>query len=62
MRNGHSEVWGQIVDPPVNNNKVGLGFSLKNDKGKSMKPKSAASKYQDIFHSGGLSSSNCFQD
>ena len=53
MCNGHSEVWGQIVEPPVNKNKAGLGFSLKNDKGKSMKPKSAAGKYQDIFHSGG---------
>ena len=53
MRNGHSEVWGQIVDPPVNKNRVGLGFSLKNDKGKSMKLKSAAGKYQDIFRSGG---------
>ena len=53
VRKGHSEVWGQIMDPPVNKNKVGLGFSLKNDKGKSMKSKSVAGKYQDIFHSGG---------
>ena len=47
--NSHSEVWGRIVDPPVNKNRVSLGFSVKNDKGKSMKPKSAAGKYQDIF-------------
>ena len=53
VHKGHSEVWGQIVDPPVKKNRVGLGFSLKNDKGKSMKPKFAACKYQDIFHSGG---------
>lgn len=53
MRNGRSEVWGQIVNPPVNKNRVGLGFSVKEDKGKSMKPKSAARKYQDIFRSGG---------
>ena len=53
VRNGHSEVWGQIVDPPVNKNRVGLGFSVKNNKGKSMKLKSAAGKYQDIFRSGG---------
>ena len=53
VRKGHSEVWGQIVDPPLNNNRVDLGFSLKNDRGKSMKPKSAAGKYQDIFRSGG---------
>ena len=45
VRNGHSEVQGQIVDPPVNKNIAGLGFSLKNDKGKSMKPKSTAGKY-----------------
>ena len=42
VRKGHSEVWGHIVDPPVNKNRVGLGFSVKNDKGKNMKPKSAA--------------------
>ena len=53
MRKGHSEVWGQIMDPPVNKNRAGLGFSLKNDKSKSTKPKSAAGKYQDIFRSGG---------
>ena len=44
MRNGHSELWGQIVDPPVNKNKAGLGFSVKNEGGKSMKLKTAASK------------------
>ena len=27
VRNGYTEVWGRIVDPPVNNNRVGLGFS-----------------------------------
>ena len=53
MRKGHSEVWGQIMDPPVNKNRAGLGFSLKNDKGEGMKPKSVVSKYQDIFCSGG---------
>ena len=42
MRNGPNKVWGEIVDPPVNKNRVGLGFSVKNDKGKNMKPKSAA--------------------
>ena len=53
MRKGHSEVWVQIVDPPVNKNRADLGFSMKNDKGKSMKTKSAVRKYQDIFRSGG---------
>ena len=53
VRNGRSEVWGQIVDPPVNKNRAGLGFSLRNDKGNSMKPKSATGKYQDIFCSRG---------
>ena len=53
MRNGRSEAWGQIVDPPVNKNRAGLGFYLKNDKGKSMNLKSATGKYQDIFRSGG---------
>ena len=52
VRNGYSEVWGQIVDPPVNKNRADLGFSMKNDKGKNMKLKSAASKYHDIFRSG----------
>ena len=41
------------MDPPVNKNRVGLGFSMQNDKGKSMKSKSSEGKYQDIFHSGG---------
>ena len=53
MRNGHSDVRGQIVNPPVNKNRAGLGFSMKNDKGKGMKLKSAAGKYQVIFRSGG---------
>ena len=53
MHNGRSEVWGQIVDPLVNKNRTGFGFSSKNDKGKDMKPKFAAGRYQDIFHSGG---------
>ena len=53
VRKGHSEVWGRIMDPPMNKNRAGLRFSLKNDNGKGMKPKSAASKYQDIFRSGG---------
>ena len=44
---------GQIVDTPVNKNRVGLGFSVKNNEGENMKPKSALGKYQDIFHSGG---------
>ena len=41
------------MDPPVNKNRAGLGFSLKNDKVKRMKLKSAAGKYQYIFRSGG---------
>ena len=53
VHNGHSEIWGQIVNPPVNKNKADLGFSVKNDKGKRMKPKSAAGKYQDMFRRGG---------
>ena len=53
VHNGHSEVWGKIIDPPVNKNRVGLRFSVKNNKGKSMKPKAIVGKYQDIFHSGG---------
>ena len=52
VRNGHSEVWGRIVDPPVNKNRTGLGLSSKNDKCKGMKPKFAAGRYQDIFRSG----------
>ena len=40
------------MGPPMNKNKTGLGFSSKNDKGKGMKPKSTAGRYQDIFRSG----------
>ena len=53
MHNDHSEVWGQITDPPVNKNRAGLGFTVKNDKGKNMKLKFATGKCQDIFRSGG---------
>ena len=53
MHHGHSEVWGQIVDPLVNKIRYGLGFSVKNDMGKSMKLRAAAGKYQYIFFSGG---------
>ena len=41
------------MDPPVNKNRACLGFSVKNYKGKSMKAKTAAGKYQDIIRSGG---------
>ena len=44
---------GQIVDPPVNKNRAGLGFFVKNNKDEIIKPKYALGKYQDIFHSGG---------
>ena len=44
---------GQFMDPPVNKNRAGLGFSVKNDKGENMKPNSALDKYQDVFHNGG---------
>ena len=44
---------GKIVDPPINKNKVGLGFSTKNGKVESLKSKSTESSYQDIFCSGG---------
>ena len=53
VHKGHSGVWGQIMDPPVNKNSADLGFSLKNDKGKGMKPKSTAGRYQDMVCSGG---------
>ena len=53
MRNGPSKAWGQIVDPHVNKNRAGLGFSVNSGKSEIMKPKSALGKYQNIFHSGG---------
>ena len=43
-------MWGQFIDPPVNRNGIGLGFSMKKE---IVKPKSDLGKYQDIFHSGG---------
>ena len=45
VRKGHNEVWGRIVDPPVNKNRTGLGFSSKNIKGESLKSKSTMSSY-----------------
>ena len=53
MHNGPSKVWGQIFDPPVNKNRAGLGFFVKNGKAENMKSKSTLGKYQDIFRSGG---------
>ena len=53
VRNGHSTVWGRIVDPPVNKNKTFLGFSSKNGKGESLNSKSTVSSYHDVFRSGG---------
>ena len=53
MRNGPSKVWGQIVDPPVNKNMAGLGFSMKNGKVETLKSKSTVRSYPDIFHIGG---------
>ena len=53
VHNGSSKAWGKIIDPPVNKNRDGLGFSVKNNKGEILKPKSAFSKYQGIFHSAG---------
>ena len=41
------------MDPPVNKNKTGLGFSSKNGKGESLKPKSTMNSYHDVFRSGG---------
>ena len=41
------------MDPPVNKNRVGLGFSSRNGKGESLKPKSNINSYHDIFRSGG---------
>ena len=43
-------MWGQVIDPPMNRNDTGLGFSMKNE---TVKTKSSLGKYQDIFHSGG---------
>ena len=51
VRNGHNAVWGQLVDPPVNKSRAGLGFSLKN--GESLKSKSSVNSYHDVFRSGG---------
>ena len=53
MHNGPNKLWGQIVNPHVNKNRAGLGFSLKNGKGENMNLKSALGKYQYIFHNGG---------
>ena len=53
VRNGHNAVWDQLVDPPVNKNRIGLGFSSKIGKGESLKSKSFVNSYQDVFRSGG---------
>ena len=51
--NGYNAVWGRLVDPPVNKNGAGLGFSSRNGKGESLKSKSSMNGYQDFFRSGG---------
>ena len=53
MRNVHNAVWGRLVDPPVNKNRAGLGFSSRNCKGESLKSKSTVNNYHDVFRSGG---------
>ena len=50
VQKGPSKVWVQVINPPVNKNGTGLGFSMKKEV---VKPKSSLSKYQDIFHSAG---------
>ena len=41
------------MDPPVNKNRTGLGFSSNNGKGESLKSYSTMSSYHDVFRSGG---------
>ena len=41
------------MDPPVNKNRTGLGFSSRNGKGESLKSKSYVNSYQDVFRSRG---------
>ena len=41
------------MDPPVNKNRAGLGFSSRSDKGESLKSKSSVNSYHDVFFSGG---------
>ena len=53
VRSGHNAVWGQLVDPPVNKNRTGLGFSSKSGKGEGLKSQSYVNSYDDVFHSGG---------
>ena len=53
VRNGHNTVWGRLVDPPMNKNRIGLGFSLKNGKGESLNSKSTVNSYHDVFRSRG---------
>ena len=53
VRNGHNAVWGRLVDPPMNKNRTGLGFSLRNGEGESLKSESSVNNYHDVFRSGG---------
>ena len=53
VRNGHNAVWGRLVDPPVNKNRIGLGFSSKNGKGESLKSNSPVNSYHDVFRGRG---------
>ena len=53
VRNGHNAVWGRLIDPPVNKNITGLGFSSKNGKGENLKSKSSVNNYHDVFCSEG---------
>ena len=53
VHNGHNAVWGRLVDPPVNKNRTGLGFSSRDGKGENLKSKSSVNNYHDVFRSGG---------
>ena len=53
VRNGHNVVWGRLVDPPVNKNRAGLGFSSRNGKRESLNLKSSVNSYHDVFRSRG---------
>ena len=46
-------VWGRLVDPPMNKNRAGLGFSSRNGKDESLKSKSYVNNYHDVFRSRG---------
>jgi hypothetical protein len=52
VQKGYSNVWGQVIEPKVNKNGFGLGFSTKIRR-EMLKSGPVAAKYLNVFRSAG---------